>query len=45
MIEVIELYEYGNGIYAKPFWDRVQEKIDKVTENYEIVNSFFSKTL
>ena len=38
MIEVIELYEYGNGVYAKPFWDRVQEKIDKVTEQYEIVD-------
>ena len=38
MIEMIKIYEYGNGMYAKPFWDRVQEKINKVTEKYEIVD-------
>ena len=33
-MKVIEIYEYGNGDYAKPFWDRVQEKIDKIEEEY-----------
>ena len=38
MLEIIELYEYGNGTYAKPFWERVREKIDKVSEKYEVVD-------
>lgn len=37
-MKIIEIYEYGNGIYAKPFWTRVQKKIDKVEEQYKIVN-------
>ena len=37
-MQIIEIYEYGNGIYAEPFWDRVQKKIDKVEEEYEIIN-------
>ena len=37
-MKIIEIYEYGNGIYAEPFWDRVQKKIDKVEEEYEIIN-------
>jgi hypothetical protein len=37
-MKVIEIYEYGNGIYAKPFWERVQEQIDKVEEQYEIID-------
>ena len=36
-MKIIEIYEYGNGIYAEPFWDRVQKKIDKVEEEYEKV--------
>ena len=38
MLEIIELYEYGNGTYAKPFWERVREKIDKISEKYEVVD-------
>ena len=37
-MKIIEIYEYGNGIYAEPFWGRVQKKIDKVEEEYEIIN-------
>ena len=37
-MKIIEIYEYGNGTYAEPFWDRVQKKIDKVEEEYEIIN-------
>lgn len=37
-MKIIEIYEYGNGTYAKPFWERVQEKIDKVEQEYEIVD-------
>lgn len=37
-MKVIEIYEYGNGIYAKPFWSRVQDKIDKVEEEYKIIS-------
>ena len=36
-MKIIEIYEYGNGTYAEPFWDRVQKKIDKVEEEYEKV--------
>ena len=35
-MKVIEIYEYGNGDYAKPFWDRVQEKIDKIEESKDM---------
>lgn len=34
----IEIYEYGNGTYAEPFWVRVQKKIDKVEEEHEIIS-------
>ena len=37
-MKIIKIYEYGNGIYAEPFWDRVQKKIDKVEEEYEIID-------
>lgn len=37
-MKIIDIYEYGNGIYAEPFWDRVQKKIDKVKEEYEIMD-------
>ena len=37
-MQIIEIYEYGNRIYAEAFWDRVQKKIDKVEEEYEIIN-------
>lgn len=37
-MQIIEIYEYGNGTYAEPFWDRVQKKINKVEEEYEIIN-------
>lgn len=42
-MKTIKIYEYGNGIYAEPFWDRVQKKIDKVMEEYEItdINKIF----
>jgi hypothetical protein len=38
MMKIIEMYEYGNGDYAKPFRDRVQEKKDKVEEEFEIID-------
>lgn len=37
-MKIIEIYEYGNGTYAEPFWTRVQKKIDKVEENYKIID-------
>jgi hypothetical protein len=37
-MKVIEIYEYGNGTYAKPFWSRVQDKIDEVEKRYKIIN-------
>lgn len=37
-MKIIEIYEYGNGDYAPPFWDRVQQKIDKVEELYRIID-------
>ena len=37
-MKIIEIYEYGNGDYAKPFWERVQEKIDKVEQEYEVMD-------
>lgn len=37
-MKIIEIYEYGNGVYAEPFWTRVQKKIDKVEEHYEIID-------
>ena len=37
-MKVIEIYEYGNGTYAKPFWTRVREKINKVEEQYKIID-------
>lgn len=37
-LKTIEIYEYGNGVLVPPFWDRVQAKIDKVKEEYEIVD-------
>lgn len=37
-MEIIKIYEYGNGTYANPFWSRVQDKIDKVEEKYKIIN-------
>lgn len=32
------IYEYGNGIYAEPFWVRVNKQMDKIKENYEIID-------
>lgn len=37
-IEIVELYVYGNGIYAPPFWTRVGDKIQAIREKYEIVS-------
>ena len=37
-MKIIEIYEYGNGIYAESFWGRVEKKIDKVEEEYEIID-------
>lgn len=37
-MKIIEIHEYGNGIYAEPFWVRVQKKIDKIEESYEIID-------
>lgn len=37
-MKIIKIYEYGNGIYAESFWGRVQKKIDKVEEEYEIID-------
>lgn len=37
-MKIIEIYEYGNGTYAEPFWTRVQKKIDKVEEEYKIID-------
>ena len=37
-MKVIEIYEYGNGTYAEPFWTRVQKKINKVEEQYKIID-------
>ena len=36
-MEMIEIYEYGNGDYADSFRIRVQKQVDKVKEKYEIV--------
>ena len=37
-MKIIKIYEYGNGTYSEPFWDRVQKKIDKVEEQYKIID-------
>lgn len=37
-MKIIEIYEYGNGVYAKPFWERVYEKINKVEQEYKILD-------
>ena len=37
-MKIIEIYEYGNGTYAEPFWTRVQKKINKVEEQYKIID-------
>lgn len=37
-MQKIEIYEYGNGIYSEPFLDRVEKKIEKVKEEYEIID-------
>ena len=37
-MKIIEIHEYGNGIYAEPFWTRVQKKIDKVEEQYKVID-------
>ena len=37
-MKIIEIYEYGNGIYAEPFWDRVRKKINKIEEQYKIID-------
>ena len=37
-MQTIEIYEYGNGRYAESFRNRVQKKIDKVEEEYEIID-------
>ena len=36
-MKIIEIHEYGNGTYAEPFWTRVQKKINKVEEQYKII--------
>lgn len=36
-MKIIKLYEYGNGTYAEPFWERVQKQIDEVEKRYKIV--------
>ncbi len=35
--EIISVYEYGNGIYAQPFQDRLKQKIDNVESKYIIL--------
>ena len=37
-MKIVEVYVYGNGCYAKPFWTRVQEKIDEVEKEYTIID-------
>ena len=37
-MKVIEIYEYGNGKYAEPFWKRVQKKIDEIEKKYKIID-------
>ena len=37
-MKIIEIYEYGNGVYSKPFYERVYEKIDKVEQEYKILD-------
>lgn len=37
-MKIIKIYEYENGIYAEPFWSRVQKKISKIEEEYEIID-------
>lgn len=37
-MKIIKIYEYGNGDYAAPFWDRVQKKIDEVEKEYKIID-------
>ena len=36
--ETKRIYVYGNGTYALPFWDRVQEEIDKIASDYIMVD-------
>lgn len=36
--ETKHIYVYGNGMYALPFWDRVQEEIDKIASDYIIMD-------
>ena len=37
-MQTIEIYEYGNGRYTESFRNRVQKKIEKVKEEYEIID-------
>lgn len=38
MHKKITLYEYGNGIYAKPLQMRIEEKIQKFSDNHKVVS-------
>lgn len=38
-MKIIEIYEYGNGTYAEPFWTMVQKKIDEVEKKYKIIDT------
>ena len=37
-MEIIKVYEYGNGTYSEPFWERVQKKINEIEKQYEILD-------
>lgn len=36
------IYEYGNGDLVAPFWDRVEEKMDRIKVEYT-VKSYYDK--
>lgn len=35
--DTASIYVYGNGIYAEPFWDRVNAKKQKLYAEYEVI--------
>lgn len=37
--ETITVYEYGNGVYAQPFQDRVKQKINNIKSEYIILET------
>mgnify|MGYP003294092461 CR=1 FL=1 len=40
-MKVIEIYEYGNGIYAEPFWTRIQKKVNKIDMDKKFIPAHY----